>query len=116
MHDDGPAATLSAPGTGAARPDAPAGDTAPPTPPPGAAGRRALYLAAGVILLALNLRPALVAVSPLANTIRDESGMSAAATSLLTALPLLCFGCWPRSRRGSAAASAWSARCSAPWR
>ncbi|KAA6214057.1 MFS transporter [Streptomyces albofaciens JCM 4342] len=93
MHDDGPAATLSAPGTGgAARPDVPAGETAPHAPPPGAAGRRALYLGAGVILLALNLRPALVAVSPLANTIRDESGMSAAATSLLTALPLLCFG------------------------
>ncbi|WXK81690.1 MFS transporter [Streptomyces sirii] len=46
----------------------------------------------GVVLLALNLRPALVAVSPLAGTIRDDSGMSAAATSLLTALPLLCFG------------------------
>ncbi|MFF3641173.1 CynX/NimT family MFS transporter [Streptomyces sp. NPDC002564] len=70
--------------------------TAPPgAPAPGAAavnGRRALYLALGVVLLALNLRPALVAVSPLADTIRDDSGMSAAATSLLTALPLLCFG------------------------
>lgn len=109
MHDHGPAATLSAPGTGgAARPDAsadasadapadvptdaPAGGAAPPAPAPGATGRRALYLGAGVILLALNLRPALVAVSPLAGTIRDESGMTAAATSLLTALPLLCFG------------------------
>ncbi|GGU42999.1 MFS transporter [Streptomyces albospinus] len=68
----------------AAPPDAPA--------PAGAAGRRALSLGIGVILLALNLRPALVAVSPLAGTIRAESGMSAAATSLLTALPLLCFG------------------------
>ncbi|MFF4949282.1 CynX/NimT family MFS transporter [Streptomyces chattanoogensis] len=65
---------------------------APPAPPPGVTGRRALYLGIGVILLALNLRPALVAVSPLAGTIRSESGMSAAATSLLTALPLLCFG------------------------
>nr|WP_066927208.1 MFS transporter [Streptomyces sp. NBRC 110611] len=54
--------------------------------------RRALYIGVGVILLALNLRPALVAVSPLAGTIRTDSGMSAAATSLLTALPLLCFG------------------------
>ncbi|MFE0174615.1 CynX/NimT family MFS transporter [Streptomyces sp. NPDC059002] len=60
--------------------------------PTGIAGRRALCLAVGVVLLALNLRPALVAVSPLADTIRDDSGMSAAATSLLTALPLLCFG------------------------
>ncbi|WP_405744460.1 CynX/NimT family MFS transporter [Streptomyces sp. NBC_01525] len=71
--------------------------TAPPrpaTPEPAAVptGRRALYLGLGVVLLALNLRPALVAVSPLAGTIRDDSGMSAAATSLLTTLPLLCFG------------------------
>ncbi|MER7152571.1 MFS transporter [Streptomyces lydicus] len=51
-----------------------------------------MYAGTGVVLLALNLRPALVAVSPLAGTIRDASGMSAAATSLLTALPLLCFG------------------------
>ncbi|MFJ8670723.1 CynX/NimT family MFS transporter [Streptomyces sp. NPDC093589] len=60
--------------------------------PFGVTGRRALHLGIGVVLLALNLRPALVAVSPLAATIRDESGMSAAATSMLTALPLLCFG------------------------
>ncbi|AZM56944.1 MFS transporter [Streptomyces sp. WAC 01529] len=59
---------------------------------PAVAGRRALLLALGVVLLALNLRPALVAVSPLADTIRDDSGMSASAISLLTALPLLCFG------------------------
>ncbi|MFG2830027.1 CynX/NimT family MFS transporter [Streptomyces sp. NPDC048434] len=60
--------------------------------PSGVAGRRALYLGIGVVLLALNLRPALVAVSPLVGTLRDDSGMSAAATSLLTTLPLLCFG------------------------
>ncbi|MER6310318.1 MFS transporter [Streptomyces sp. NPDC001657] len=71
---------------------APPAPPAPPTAGPGATGRRALHLGAGVVLLALNLRPALVAVSPLAGTIRDDSGMSAAATSLLTALPLLCFG------------------------
>ncbi|GGV11844.1 CynX/NimT family MFS transporter [Streptomyces spectabilis] len=70
-------------------------DTAPgqaPHGPHGVTGRRALYLGLGVVLLALNLRPALVAVSPLADVIRDDSGMSATATSLLTALPLLCFG------------------------
>lgn len=71
---------------------APAPAAPPPAPPLGVTGRRALYLGIGVVLLALNLRPALVAVSPLAGTIRDDSGMSAAATSLLTALPLLCFG------------------------
>ncbi|MFH9070114.1 CynX/NimT family MFS transporter [Streptomyces alboflavus] len=64
----------------------------PKAAPSGVTGRHALWLGLGVVLLALNLRPALVAVSPLADTIRDDSGMSAAATSLLTALPLLCFG------------------------
>ncbi|MCY0937260.1 CynX/NimT family MFS transporter [Streptomyces sp. H34-S4] len=54
--------------------------------------RRALYLGAGIVLLALNLRPALVAVSPLADTIRTAGGMSATSVSMLTALPLLCFG------------------------
>lgn len=85
MPDAGPTATdapIAAP--------APAEPAAPPAT--GTTGRRALHLGIGVVLLALNLRPALVAVSPLAGTIRDESGMSAAATSLLTALPLLCFG------------------------
>ncbi|MFJ9416140.1 CynX/NimT family MFS transporter [Streptomyces sp. NPDC101227] len=87
MPDEGPIATRET-------------DTAPATASPAPApsvtasvsGRRALWLGIGVVLLALNLRPALVAVSPLAGTIRDDSGMSAAATSLLTALPLLCFG------------------------
>ncbi|WP_405913587.1 MFS transporter [Streptomyces sp. NBC_00963] len=46
----------------------------------------------GVIILALNLRPALVAASPLLDTIRTGTGMSATAVGLLTTLPLLCFG------------------------
>lgn len=94
--------------------DAPA--VAAATPATGAGGRRALYAGTGVVLLALNLRPALVAVSPLAGTIRDASGMSAAATSLLTALPLLCFGLLAPSRRGWGGASARSGPCSARWR
>ncbi|MGW8380829.1 MFS transporter [Streptomyces sp. ODS28] len=57
----------------------------------GATGRRALWLGAGIVLLALNLRPALVAVSPLAPDIR-AGGMSATVVSMLTSLPLLCFG------------------------
>ncbi|MEW2529601.1 MFS transporter [Streptomyces sp. NPDC047071] len=89
MRREAPAATATV-----ARDDDTTGtapDQAPPSPP-GVTGRRALYLGLGVVLLALNLRPALVAVSPLADVIRDDSGMSATATSLLTALPLLCFG------------------------
>ncbi|MFE0376116.1 CynX/NimT family MFS transporter [Streptomyces inhibens] len=84
----GPAVTAERPAT--ATQEGPV--AAPADAPPGVTGRRALYLGIGVVLLALNLRPALVAVSPLAGTIREDSGMSAAATSLLTALPLLCFG------------------------
>ncbi|WP_245171306.1 CynX/NimT family MFS transporter [Streptomyces decoyicus] len=81
----------AAPGTGT--PEGPVTAAAAPAGASrGVTGRRALYLGLGVVLLALNLRPALVAVSPLVGTIRDDSGMSAAATSLLTALPLLCFG------------------------
>jgi CP family cyanate transporter-like MFS transporter len=46
----------------------------------------------GVVLLAVNLRPALVAVSPLLDAIRADTGMSTTMESLLTTLPLLCFG------------------------
>ncbi|MGG2458653.1 CynX/NimT family MFS transporter [Streptomyces sp. RGM 3693] len=87
---DGPASGIAEAGP---RPTGAATAAVPDLPvPPGATGRRARYLGLGVVLLALNLRPALVAVSPLVGTIRSDSGMSAAATSLLTALPLLCFG------------------------
>ncbi|WP_051852906.1 CynX/NimT family MFS transporter [Streptomyces aureocirculatus] len=88
MRSQGPATTPTA----AAADTGPTATDRPPVAPPGVTGRGALWLGLGVVLLALNLRPALVAVSPLADTIRDESGMSAAAISLLTALPLLCFG------------------------
>ena len=43
-------------------------------------------------LLALNLRPAVVSVGPLTSRIRDDTGMTPASVSLLTTLPLLCFG------------------------
>jgi CP family cyanate transporter-like MFS transporter len=67
--------------------------TAAPTAQTGAPRRGGtVWLGTGVILLALNLRPALVAVSPLAPTIKAASGMSSAELSLLTSLPLLCFG------------------------
>ncbi|MFD9884696.1 CynX/NimT family MFS transporter [Streptomyces alboflavus] len=88
MHSQTPATTDTV-----ARADAgPTAADLPSAAPSGVTGRHALWLGLGVVLLALNLRPALVAVSPLADTIRADSGMSAAATSLLTALPLLCFG------------------------
>lgn len=56
--------------------------------------RRPLGVAAvaAMLLAALNLRPAVVAVSPLLGEIRADTGLSASAAGLLTALPVLCFG------------------------
>ncbi|MFB7496743.1 MFS transporter [Streptomyces sp. NPDC056161] len=64
------------------------------TPKQDARGRRraAWAVGAGVVVLALNLRPALVAVSPLVPAIGRDTGLSSSAISLLTSLPLLCFG------------------------
>jgi CP family cyanate transporter-like MFS transporter len=45
-----------------------------------------------ILLAALNLRPAVVAVSPLLGEIRAEEGLSATAAGVLTTLPVLCFG------------------------
>ncbi|HEY1974348.1 MAG TPA: MFS transporter [Pseudonocardia sp.] len=50
------------------------------------------WLGVGVILLALNLRPLVVAVGPMLGVIRADTGMSAAMAGLLTTLPVLCFG------------------------
>ena len=52
----------------------------------------ALLAAVATIAVALNLRPAVVAVSPLLDTIREDTGLSAPLAGLLTTLPLLCFG------------------------
>ena len=59
---------------------------------PASSGRRARLLVIGIALLAVNLRPAVVAVSPLTSRIRAGTGLSTAGVSLLTTLPLLCFG------------------------
>ena len=49
-------------------------------------------LIAGILLIALNLRPALAAVGPLVGMIRDTTGLSNTMLGLLTTLPLLAFG------------------------
>ncbi|MEU5567407.1 CynX/NimT family MFS transporter [Micromonospora musae] len=54
--------------------------------------RSAGLLAIGLVLLAMNLRPGVVAVSPLLDTMRADTGMSTTTAGLLTTLPLLCFG------------------------
>lgn len=56
--------------------------------------RRAVLLAA-ILLIALNLRPAVSSIAPLLETIRADLDLSHAAASLLTSLPLLCMGVFP---------------------
>ncbi|MBP8824412.1 MAG: MFS transporter [Flavobacteriales bacterium] len=56
-------------------------------------GRRSdLLLAAALLLIAFNLRPAIAAVGPLAPVIREAMGLSHSLLGLLTTLPLLAFG------------------------
>jgi CP family cyanate transporter-like MFS transporter len=50
---------------------------------------RALIL---IVLIAINLRPAVTGVAPLLADIRSDLGLSNAAAGALTTLPVLCFG------------------------
>jgi CP family cyanate transporter-like MFS transporter len=54
--------------------------------------RRAALLVTGIVALSLNLRPAVVAVGPLTGQISRSTSLGASAVSLLTTLPVLCFG------------------------
>lgn len=71
----------------------PAGDAA----GPGGRSRRvalvgSTLLAIGVALAAANLRPAVTSLASVLGDVRASLGVSAAWTSLLTAVPTLCFG------------------------
>lgn len=46
----------------------------------------------GILLAAFNLRPAIASVSPLLEVIRSDTGLSYAAISLLTSVPVFCMG------------------------
>jgi CP family cyanate transporter-like MFS transporter len=85
-----PAAVTEAPRD----PAPPVVPAAPVDAPEGPAATRLgmVVLAAAILLIALNLRPAVVAVSPLVGQIRADLGLSSAAVGLLTTLPVLCFG------------------------
>lgn len=50
-----------------------------------------ILLIAGIVLIALNLRPALASIGPLIPVIRQDTGLSNTALGLLTTLPLLAF-------------------------
>ena len=52
----------------------------------------AVLLAVGIVLIAMNLRPPVTTVGPLADDIRSSLGVSNTALGLLTALPILAFG------------------------
>ena len=56
------------------------------------AGAATVLLVAGIVLIALNLRPAVTTVGPLTDDIRSGLGLSNTATGLLTTLPILAFG------------------------
>lgn len=51
-----------------------------------------LLLIAGILCIAINLRPALAGVGPLIGDIRQATGLSNSMLGLLTTLPLIAFG------------------------
>ncbi|MDS9876751.1 CynX/NimT family MFS transporter [Pseudomonas protegens] len=54
--------------------------------------QRPWLLLLGLILVALNLRPALSSMAPLLSDVSQHLGLSAAKAGLLTTLPVLCLG------------------------
>lgn len=50
------------------------------------------WIGLAIVLVAANLRPAVVGVAPLLSEIQAAEGLSATAAGILTALPVLCFG------------------------
>ncbi|UQA96206.1 CynX/NimT family MFS transporter [Streptomyces halobius] len=65
------------------------------TPEPPGAGNAARWLRrlviAGLVLAALNLRPAITSLGALLEEVRDGLGMSGTVAGLLTSVPALCF-------------------------
>jgi CP family cyanate transporter-like MFS transporter len=55
-------------------------------------GAAAVVAAVGIMLVAANLRPAVVSVAPLVDEIKASTGWSSSVTGLLTTLPVLVFG------------------------
>src|SRR5829696_1897717 len=51
-----------------------------------------VLLVAAIVAVALNQRPAVVAVAPVLGDLRADTGLSSAMAGLLTTLPVLCFG------------------------
>ncbi|GAA5786070.1 CynX/NimT family MFS transporter [Chitiniphilus shinanonensis] len=68
--------------------DAEIDDVPPPRPP----AFNPVMLVIGMILVGLNLRPALSSVAPVLGALRGDTGLGASAAGLLTTLPVLCLG------------------------
>jgi MFS transporter, CP family, cyanate transporter len=60
--------------------------------PTGTAVASAWWIGVSIVLVAANLRPAVVGVAPLLSQIQSDERLSATAAGMLTALPVLCFG------------------------
>ncbi|HUH88251.1 MAG TPA: MFS transporter [Pusillimonas sp.] len=58
----------------------------------GKTGLPQLILLITIFYVAMNLRPALIGVGPVIDSIRDGLGLSATALGVLLTLPVLCFG------------------------
>ncbi len=54
--------------------------------------RAAAWLGVAVFLVAVNLRPAVASFGPLVTDVRDGLGLSDVSISVLTSLPVVCFG------------------------
>ncbi|MFF6932683.1 CynX/NimT family MFS transporter [Streptomyces sp. NPDC008312] len=83
-HDETP--TLSPPGT----PGTP-GTHAPGSPAPGPSPWMLRIVTVGLVLAALNLRPAITSLGPLLEEVRDTLHMSGSVAGVLTSVPPLCF-------------------------
>jgi CP family cyanate transporter-like MFS transporter len=59
---------------------------------PARSGAFPVALTVGVVLIAINLRPAVASVGAVLDDVRRDVGLSAFGASLLTALPIVCFG------------------------
>ena len=70
--------------------DAEADDAQVQQPQP--ASKHPWFLLFGLVLVALNLRPALSSMAPLLSEVSASLGLSAAKAGLLTTLPVLCLG------------------------
>jgi CP family cyanate transporter-like MFS transporter len=54
--------------------------------------RHPAWTVAGILLLGLNMRPAITSVAPFLGLIRQDFGISGLAVSLLTTAPVICLG------------------------